>query len=74
MDFLHMGSWPDIQYEAQIPSWEVDLKSTQEAVGYLHYIHTTIASVGIADLWWFENAWPLGNGAVRSCSLVGGGG
>ena len=24
-------------------------------------------------MWWFEYAWPMGNGTIRRCGLVGGG-
>jgi hypothetical protein len=30
--------------------------------------------VGVAIsrlLWWFEYAWPMGNGTIRRCGLVG---
>ena len=23
-------------------------------------------------MWWFEYAWPMGSGSIRSCDLVGG--
>lgn len=48
MAFPVVGFWPDLQYQAQIPSWGVDLKCIQKMIGYWHNGHATTASNGHA--------------------------